>query len=93
MLAGLGYTIDLGAGPVILALYCRSDSEFVEPRTDGVGSLGARPADSANGSILSSGSAPCPGWCCIMLSNYAIGGSFKPANANPEYFRWPGSPF
>jgi hypothetical protein len=25
--------------------------------------------------------------------NYAIGGSLKPANANPEYFRWPGSPF
>src|SRR5262249_24812928 len=25
--------------------------------------------------------------------NYAIGGSWKPANANPSYFRWPGSPF
>ncbi len=25
--------------------------------------------------------------------NYAIGGTFQPANANPEYFCWPGSPF
>lgn len=25
--------------------------------------------------------------------NYGIGGSLTPSNANPEYFRWPGSPF
>jgi hypothetical protein len=25
--------------------------------------------------------------------NYMIGGTFKPANAAPEYFAWPGSPF
>lgn len=25
--------------------------------------------------------------------NFAVGGSFSPANANPEYLRWPGSPF
>src|SRR5439155_14738078 len=25
--------------------------------------------------------------------NYLIGGTWKPANANPEYLSWPGSPF
>jgi len=25
--------------------------------------------------------------------NYLIGGTWKPANANPEYLNWPGSPF
>src|SRR5207253_6064302 len=25
--------------------------------------------------------------------NYWVGGSWKPANANPEFFDWPGSPF
>src|SRR5581483_12397498 len=25
--------------------------------------------------------------------NYLVGGTFKPANAVPEYLQWPGSPF
>jgi hypothetical protein len=76
-LAGLAYSIDLGAGPVmflgtlaLVAWRCRSTGKvalFV---------IAALP--------------------CLVLHhvlNYAIGGTFKPANAVPEYFLWPGCPF
>jgi hypothetical protein len=76
-LAGLGYTIDLGAGPVLLAatlalmIYrCR------------------RPGPVA-GFLL--GALP---WLALHHAvNYAVGGTWKPANAVPEYFTWPGCPF
>ncbi|HEY7427132.1 MAG TPA: hypothetical protein VH682_23060 [Gemmataceae bacterium] len=85
-LAGLGYTIDLGVGPVILlctsvlVLSCcpfgvwRRASLLLLPCL--VFALAALP------------------WLTLHHAiNYAIGGSWKPANANPAYFRWPGSPF
>ena len=37
--------------------------------------------------------AALPWFVLHHVLNYAIGGTVKPANANPEYFRWPGSPF
>ena len=76
-LAGLGYTMDLGAGPPLLvcalalvAWRCRSW------RALAVCGLAAVP------------------WLALHHAvNYATGGTFKPANAVPEYFLWAGCPF
>jgi hypothetical protein len=76
-LAGLGYTVDLGVGPVLLLctlaliLYrCRSARAVI------IFSLGALP------------------WLALHHGvNYAIGGTWKPANAVPEYVLWPGCGF
>jgi hypothetical protein len=76
-LAGLGYTIDLGAGPVLLlgvlgvvAWRCRSVTAVA------LAALAALP------------------WLALHHAvNYAVGGTFKPANAVAEYFLWPGCPF
>jgi hypothetical protein len=93
-LAGLAYGIDLGVGPVlflctfILILSC---------------SLRHRLGDvlrAASPRLLVSVS-PCLVFSLAALPwlglhhalNYSIGGTLAPANANPEYFRWPGSPF
>jgi hypothetical protein len=85
-LAGLGYTIDLGVGPVVLL--CTS-----------VLILSCCPFGTARrASLLLS---PCFFFALAALPwlvlhhtiNYTIGGSWKPANTNPAYFRWPGSPF
>jgi hypothetical protein len=80
-LAGLGYTIDLGAGPLICAgaglavlLHCHQRARGVR----GVAwfTLAALP------------------WLGLHHGlNYMIGGHWKPANAFPEHFLWPGSPF
>ncbi len=92
-LAGLGYTIDLGAGPVILLctsiliLYCRVPYQPAAPARDALaGAAGWQ-------GIVFFALAALPWLALHHALNYAIGGSFKPANANPEYFRWPGSPF
>jgi hypothetical protein len=77
LLAGLGYTIDLGTGPVLLvctlaliAYRCR--------RLDAV-------------AVCLAAALP---WLVLHHTlNYMVGGTFKPANANPEHFRWPGCPF
>ncbi len=76
-LAGLGYTIDLGAGPplaactlALVAYRCR--------RTGPVACFVA---------------AALPWLALHHAVNYAVGGTFKPANAVPAYFRWPDSPF
>jgi hypothetical protein len=74
-LAGLGYTIDLGAGPflalgilLVVAYRCRR-------------------------SVLAAVLAAVPWLLLHHAVNYAVGGTFKPANAVADYFRWPGSPF
>lgn len=76
-LAGLGYTMDLGVGPVLLVgtfglvIYrCRSLT-----------------------AVALFGLAAVPWLILHHVLNYAIGGTFEPANAVPEYFRWPGSTF
>jgi hypothetical protein len=76
-LAGLGYAVDLGAGPVLLvctlavmAYRCRS-----------LGSLGYF--------VL----AALPWLALHHAVNYAVGGTWKPANSVPEYFQWPGCTF
>jgi hypothetical protein len=77
MLAGLCYTIDLGAGPVIL-LCATCLVAYRCPRCASIGTffLGAIP------------------WLALHHAvNYAVGGTFKPANAVAEYFQWPGCTF
>jgi hypothetical protein len=75
--AGLAYSIDLGAGPVLLlctlglvAARCR------RPWLIALFLLAASP------------------WLVLHHAvNYAVGGTFKPANAVAEYFDWPGCTF
>jgi len=77
MLAGLGYTIDLGVGPVLLA--CTLG--VVAYRCRGLGPM----------AVFVLAALP---WLALHHTvNYAIGGTFRPANAIPEYMQWPGSPF
>lgn len=76
MLAGLGYTIDLGSGPILLACTlalvayrCRAFKPIA---------------------MFVLATSP---WLAIHHAvTYAIGGTFGPANAVPEYVVWPGSP-
>ena len=94
-LAGLGYTLDLGVGPVILLCtsililgYCLFP--IARPDLKGVQS----PYHFVTLSpCLFFGLGALPWLVLHHALNYAIGGTFKPANANPEYFVWPGSPF
>lgn len=76
-LAGLGYTIDLGVGPVLLVctlvlVFCRCRSWK---------------------SVLLAALAAAPWLGVHHAVNYAVGGTWKPANAVAEYFDWPGSTF
>ncbi len=76
-LAGLGYTIDLGAGPVILASV--------------LGLIAWRSRSAKTTGVFLAAALP---WLALHHAvNYAVGGTFQPANANPEYLMWPGSPF
>jgi hypothetical protein len=76
-LAGLAYTIDLGTGPVLLA----GTLALVIFRTRCVGPV----------ALFLTSALP---WLVLHHAvNYAVGGTFQPANAVPEYFLWPGSSF
>jgi len=76
-LAGIGYTIDLGVGPVMVL---------------GVmGFLGFQ-TRSAKVVIIALVAA-FPWFILHHALNYMIGGTFKPANAVADYFLWPDSPF
>jgi hypothetical protein len=75
--AGFGYTTDLGAGPVLLL--CTGAVVAWRCR---------RPAP-----VMVFGLAALPGLVLHHAVNYAVGGTLGPANAVPEYFRWPGCPF
>jgi hypothetical protein len=76
-LAGLGYSLDLGLGPVLLLALAVS----LVWRCQSVRLL----------SFCFLGAVP---WLALHHSlNYAVGGTFGPANAVPEYLAWPGSPF
>ena len=72
-LLGMGYTIDLAAGPMLafaMGILALSRERL------GFTILGALP------------------WVIAHhIVNYQIGGTIGPANAVPEYFEWPGSPF
>ncbi len=77
-LAGLGYTIDLGAGPPLLlasgVVAAWQDGRWL--KTAALCTLGALP------------------WLGLHHAvNFATGGTIGPANAVPAYFDWPGCPF
>ena len=76
-LAGLGYGIDLGAGPLLFA--CTTVlALYRSPRLRTVSPL-----------LL----AALPWITLHHVLNYAIGGTIAPANTVAAYLRWPGSPF
>ncbi len=76
-LAGLGYSIDLAAGPVLFA--CTLGVVIYRS-----GRL--RPV-----LLFVLGSLP---WLLLHHAvNFAVGGTWKPANAVADYFGWPGCPF
>jgi hypothetical protein len=76
-LAGLGYTTDLGAGPPLLLC--------------GAVLLAWRCRSWRALAVFALAALP---WLALHHAvNYAIGGTFKPANAVPDYFLWPGCPF
>jgi hypothetical protein len=77
LLAGLSYTIDVGTGPLLLG----GAAVWLAYRC-------RRPAPLA---LFALAAAP---WVALHHAlNYAVGGTLGPANANPAYFDWPGSPF
>lgn len=77
MLAGLGYIIDLGSGPMLLAaLFPLILWRTRRPAALVLFMVGLLPWVLAHHAI-----------------NYQMGGTIKPANAVPEYLAWPGSPF
>jgi hypothetical protein len=76
-LAGLGYTIDLGAGPVLLV--CTLAVVLYRCRRPGA----------AAWFLL----AALPWLLLHHAVNYAVGGTLVPANAVTAYLQWPGSPF
>jgi hypothetical protein len=76
-LAGLGYTIDLGMGPVLLGC------------TLGLVSWRCR----RPGAIAAVLAATLPWLALHHALNYSVGGTLVPANAVAEYFRWPGCSF
>jgi hypothetical protein len=76
-LAGIGYTIDLGVGPVFLAgtgalvlLRCRRWLPFIVFIATAM-----------------------PWLLLHHALNYYVGGTLRPANTVVEYFAWPGCPF
>lgn len=77
VLAGLGYTIDLGAGPVLVV--------------GAFGLVVARCRRLYAGAIFAL--AAFPWFLAHHFVNYAVGGTIQPANAVAEYLNWPGSPF
>jgi len=77
LLAGLGYTLDLGVGPVLalcsLAIVAYRTRRFA--------------------AVLVFALAAAPWILAHHGLNYYIGGTIKPVNSVVEYLQWPGSPF
>jgi hypothetical protein len=76
-LAGLGFNLDFGSGPLLLAI----TFALVAYRTRRLAPL------------LVFAIAALPWVAAAIGLNYAIGGGWKPINMYPEYFIYPGSPF
>ena len=76
-LVGVGYTIDLGLGPILVL----STVALVAWRTR---------SWSAVALLLG---AALPWFALHHYLNWRIGGTLAPANAHAAYFAWPGSPF
>jgi hypothetical protein len=76
-LLGFGYNLDLGSGPLLLAV--------------GVGLVGWRTRGLVP--MMAVAAAALPWVVACHALNYAIGGVVGPLNAVPAYLAWPGSPF
>lgn len=76
-LAGLGYTFDLGVGPVLLL--CTGGWTWFRTRR--------------MAALTCLALAGLPWIAAHHALNYAVGATWGPANARPEYLDWPGSPF
>jgi hypothetical protein len=76
-LAGLGYTIDLGVGPIVLACTLLQVTWRCQRLGAGVGV----------------GLAALPWLTLHHAMNYAVGGTLKPVGAVPEYLHWSGTMF
>lgn len=76
-LAGFGYAIDLGSGPILLACVAAA----VCWRCGRVPPVGV---------VLA---AALPWLALHHAFNYAVAGTLIPGGAVPDYFRWPGSTF
>jgi hypothetical protein len=76
-LAGLAYTIDLGAGPLFLAgMFGVTAYRYRMAKQIAVFAVSALPWVLLHHAL-----------------NFMIGGTIRPANAVAEFFQWPGSPF
>ncbi len=85
LLAGLAYTIDLGAGPVI----CAGTMTYILAFQ-----IRQRPIVAATIRQLALIGMVTMLFPALHHSlNYYIGGTWRPANANAAYFEWPGCPF
>lgn len=84
LLAGLGYVIDLGIGPVLFVCVCG----WLVWRCRDVRSWRQRFALLA---LFGAGALPLP--LLHHVVNYQIAGTIIPANAVAEFLQWPGSPF
>jgi hypothetical protein len=80
MLAGFGYTIDLGAGPPLAVA------------SAGLLLWRVRPPGRWR-RVIAFGAAAAPFVIANHALTYAIARTIGPANANPAYLDWPGSPF
>lgn len=77
-LAGLGYTIDLGSGPLLLLAVFAAVAYRLRGQLVGL-------------AIVLSAALP---WIVLHhVLSYAIGGTWTPFASKAEYFDWPGSPF
>jgi hypothetical protein len=76
--AGLGYTIDQGAGPPLLFVSVLLIAYRTRFHLASLATLIA---------------AASPWVIAHHALNYAIGGTLKPIGSMPEYFNWPGTPF
>ncbi len=76
-LAGAGYTIDLGVGPILVI----AATTFIILQTKSWRSMAL---------VLI---AAFPWFLLHHLLNFRIGGTFSPANSVAAYFEWPGCPF
>lgn len=77
LLAGAGYTLDLGVGPVLVVC----SLGIVAYRTRRLTA------------VLAFALAAAPWIAAHHALNYYIGGTLKPANMVSQYLQWPGSPF
>src|SRR5262245_51225747 len=78
LLAGFGYTIDLGSGPPLAVAVAGLVLYTGMPRWSPMFAF-----------VL----AAIPFVALHHAITYSIAGTIGPANANPEYLNWPGSPF